>query len=83
MKIKRMQEKAREKEEKAKDAEFAKEIKKQFRKGHRPPKPKTYTPETKELSSMGQCIEEARRAGLSYGQYMARKISQGQKVERR
>ena len=83
MKIKRMQEKAREKEEKAKDDEFAKEIKKQFRKGHRPPKQKTYTPETKELSSMGQCIEEARRAGLSYGQYMARKISQGQKVERR
>ena len=51
MKIKRMQEKAREKEEKAKDAEFAKEIKKQFRKGHRPPKPKTYTPETKEWGS--------------------------------
>ena len=44
MKLKRMQEKAREKEERDKDAEFAKEIKKQFRKGHRPPKPKTYTP---------------------------------------
>lgn len=75
MKLKRMQEKAREKEQEAKDAEFAKEIKKQFRKGHRPPKPKTYTPEVKELSSMGKCIEEARRAGLSYGQYMARKMS--------
>lgn len=79
MKIKRMQEKAREKEEKGKDAEFAKEIKKQFRKGHRPPKPKTYIPGKKELSRMGQCIEEARRAGLSYGQYMARKMSLGQK----